>query len=207
MHKAQRRSRQRALELQYSPSSSQRRSLYIKQSQAFDMLRERGISTSETPRVAAEECLLAVSIDRSKFSPCIVASPTTENHDEVFSQSRRFPLDYRNGFDESIVPSVAEHLQLPPGSSAALSNLIRNLWEIFTRREAFVLETRIVLNDEGDVQVRGARFGFDDAAFKSNRQQDVQKLRDVQDEIPEEVEAEKDGIVYIRFVLNAAFHR
>ncbi|KAI9879400.1 MAG: hypothetical protein M1830_008619 [Pleopsidium flavum] len=198
MHTALRQSRPRALKLQYNPTRSQRRSLHIMQSQAFDMLGERGISTSETPLVAAEECFLAVSIDRSRFSPSIVASPTADDHNWMSSQSRRFTFDYRTGFDENMVLSIAEHLRLPPTSIVTLSHLIRNLLQIFKNKEAFLLETRLALDDEGNVQVRGARFGFDDAAFKSNRQQDVQNLRNVQDEIPEEIEAEKDGIVYIR---------
>lgn len=164
------------------------------------MLRERGISVSLTQSPAAEERLLAISIDRSRFSPCIVASPTT-NTEVQPSQARRFTFDYRTGFDLNDITSVTEHLELPANSAAALSRLVQALLEIFRTKEAFLLETRIALDEEGELQVRGARFGFDDAAFKSNRQLDVQKLRDVENEVPEEVEAERDGIVYIKFLL------
>src|SRR6202043_367521 len=45
----------------------------------------------------------------------------------------------------------------------------------------------------------GARFGFDDAAFRSaERQVDIHGLRCVEDEMSEEAEAERDGIVYIK---------
>lgn len=163
------------------------------------MLREREVSVSCSPNTAAEERLLAISIDRSSFSPCIVASPTASTEDQAF-RARRFPFDYRTGFDLKYIPSIVEHLELPANSAAALSTLVQALLDIFRSKEAFLLETRFAVSDEGGLQVRGARFGFDDAAFKSNRQLDVQKLRDVEDEVPEEVEAERDGIVYIKFV-------
>ena len=161
------------------------------------MLRERGVSVLLTSSPAAEERLLAISIDRSRFSPCIVASPTTNTKDQL-SRARRFAFDYRTGFDLSDVPSMTEHLELPANSSAALSTLVQALLDIFRNKEAFLLETRFAFDAEGGLQVRGTRFGFDDAAFKSNRQLDVHKLRDVENEVPEEVEAEKDGIVYIK---------
>lgn len=54
---------------------------------------------------------------------------------------------------------------------------------------------------DGSFEVHGARFGFDDAAFRSSgRQKDIQALRNIAEEVREEVEAEKDGIVYIKFV-------
>ena len=35
---------------------------------------------------------------------------------------------------------------------------------------------------------------------RGGRQKDIQALRNIAEEVPEEVEAEKDGIVYIKFV-------
>lgn len=41
---------------------------------------------------------------------------------------------------------------------------------------------------------------FDDAAYRSTkRQEDIHRLRQKDQEVPEEVEAEKDGIVYVKF--------
>jgi succinyl-CoA synthetase alpha subunit len=51
----------------------------------------------------------------------------------------------------------------------------------------------------GELKVVGACFGFDDAAYRScGRQADLQQLRDVVAEDPAEIEAEKNGIVYIK---------
>ncbi|RMJ21098.1 Succinyl-CoA [Aspergillus sp. HF37] len=80
-----------------------------------------------------------------------------------------------------------------------MAHLIEVLWQTFTEKEAFSLETRVGSSSGGALEVRGARFGFDDAALKSSgRQESVHQLRDKESEVPEEVEAEKDGIVYVK---------
>jgi len=81
----------------------------------------------------------------------------------------------------------------------SLKRLIDELVELFFTKEAFVLETRVLVGESGKLEVVGARFGFDDAAYKSaKRQEDIHKLRNVEDEIPQEVEAEEYGIVYVK---------
>ncbi|KAA6410784.1 MAG: succinyl- alpha subunit [Lasallia pustulata] len=177
---------------------AQKRSLYIKQSQAFDMLKSYDVPVSEKPATPGEEYLLAVSIDRSNLCPCIVASPPATAED-LYIRARRFPFDYRSGLDNSIIPSIVKHLQLQPSSTAPLTQTLHSLINLFTTKEAFLLETRLSATPSGEIAVTSARFGFDDAAFRSaQRQADVHALRDVTDEVPEEVEAEKDGIVYIK---------
>lgn len=77
---------------------------------------------------------------------------------------------------------------------------MQSLWEIYKEKEAFVLETQVGICTDGSFEVHGARFGFDDAAFRSSgRQEDIHRLRNTAEEVPEEVEAEKDGIVYIKY--------
>ncbi len=204
LHTAQQPCRPRDNKLQRDLSRCERRNLYLKQSQAASILHDRGVAISTIPPRGAEQYNLAVSIDRSRCAPCLVASSIATRDKQAY-QPRRFPFDYRTGVNDSVVTAVAEHLGIPPCSRAVLSDLIRILWDIFTSKEAFLLELRIALGDRGDVHVLKSRFGFDDAAFKSKRQLDVQMLRDVQEQDPEEVEAEKDGIVYIRFVQSLPF--
>ncbi|KAJ3555741.1 hypothetical protein NPX13_g10295 [Xylaria arbuscula] len=59
----------------------QTRSIYLTQTTAFDMLRQRGIPVVEgnrsTPPESHESRLLAVSVNRSTRSPCIITSPST----------------------------------------------------------------------------------------------------------------------------------
>lgn len=179
-----------------SSSVTQKRSLWIRQSLAFDLLRERGINAGDYSG-AGKQRLLAVAIDRSSLSPCIIASPATDP-DKMHEEAKYFPFDYRTGLDASQIPAIAEHLKIATSSRSSLPKLIAQLTELFMTKEAFLLETKIV-ERLGDLKVTGARFGFDDAAFRSNkRQADIHALRRIEDEVPEEVEAEKDGIVYIK---------
>jgi succinyl-CoA synthetase alpha subunit len=97
--------------------------------------------------------------------------------------------------------AVAKHIGLAESSHAKLSALVQELVDIFLTKEAFVLETKVGMTPDGNLEVHGARFGFDDAAYRSaKRQEDIHNLRNKAEEVPEEVEAEKDGIVFIKCV-------
>jgi succinyl-CoA synthetase alpha subunit len=188
----------RPLPLLSSPNMArtQKRRLYIREDLALNLLREQGINASEYSGKGKQR-LLAVAVDRSSLSPCIIASPAM-NSENYYDEAKSFPFDYRAGFDSKLVSAVAEHLQLSGSSRESLPKLIQGLVYIFMQKEAFLLETKFV-ERLGELKVTGARFGFDDAALRSaNRQADIHALRRVEGEDPEEVEAEKDGIVYIK---------
>ncbi|KAJ9212379.1 hypothetical protein DTO166G4_6010 [Paecilomyces variotii] len=178
----------------------QRRRLYIKQHQAFDILRGEGIAIYNTVD-PDEEFILSISVDRSALSPCIIASPTIEE-EFLLAFTRKFPISYANpdfSKDGSLIPSLTSHLNLPANARGGLQNLVEKLWRIFKEKEAFLLETRASLTPAGQFEVHGAHFGFDDAAYRSSgRQEEIHKLRNKAEEVPEEVEAEKDGIVYVK---------
>ncbi|KAE8443340.1 hypothetical protein EG329_001983 [Mollisiaceae sp. DMI_Dod_QoI] len=176
----------------------QRRDLYIHEDQALDLLRERGINASVYSGKGRKR-MLGVAIDRANLSPCIIASPAT-NPDQSHIEVRKFPFDYRKGFDPIRVAAVAQHLQLGESSKESLPKLINSLIELFMKKEAFLLETMFV-ERLGELKVVGANFGFDDAAFRSTkRQEDIHALRRVENEDPQELEAEQDGIVYIKLL-------
>ena len=79
--------------------------------------------------------------------------------------------------------------------------LTQGLWKIFREKEAFSLEVKVHPSADGKLEIYDARFGFDDAAYRSaGRQEEVHKLRNKEEEVPEEVVAEKDGIVYVKYV-------
>jgi succinyl-CoA synthetase alpha subunit len=114
------------------------------------------------------------------------------------AEAKKFAFDYKQGFDVGQAPAIAEHLQLGDSSKESLPKLINGLVDLYMKKEAFLLETMFV-ERLGELKVVGARFGFDDAAFRSTkRQSDIHGLRRTEDEDPQELEAEKDGIVYIK---------
>ncbi|KAH8808393.1 succinyl-CoA synthetase-like protein [Xylogone sp. PMI_703] len=173
-----------------------KRYLHIREDLALNLLREAGINASEYSGKGIQR-LLAVTVDRSNLCPCILASPTTDL-DQVQSMSRKFPFDYRKGFEPSQVRELAEHLQLGEGGKQQVLKLVNALVDLYMKKEAILLETKIV-ERLGDVKVTGAKFIFDDAAFRSSKRQgDIHALRRLEDENPVELEAEKDGIVYIK---------
>jgi succinyl-CoA synthetase alpha subunit len=173
-----------------------KRSLYIRENLALDMLREQGIIAMENSGEGSR-LRLAVAIDRTSLSPCIIGSPASDP-DDAHDGAKSFPFDYLKGFDPSNVAALAQHLQLDQSMHQSLLKLISGLFYIFIKKEAFLLETMFV-ERLGELKVVGAHFGFDDAAFRSTkRQSDVHALRAIGDEDPQELEAEKDGIVYIK---------
>lgn len=143
--------------------------------------------------------LLAIGIDRAARSPCIIVAPEIPEGQSNASV-KRYPFDYERGVDELLVERIASHLQLGHRGSVVDSfrRLVRTLVAIFYEKEAFYLSTSVV-ERLGEIKVVGARFGFDDAAYRScGRQAGLQELRDVAAEDPSELEAEKKGIVYIK---------
>jgi succinyl-CoA synthetase alpha subunit len=113
-------------------------------------------------------------------------------------EAKKFLFDYKKGLHASQIPAIAEHLQLGQSSREFLPKLVNGLVDLYMEKEAFLLETMFV-ERLGELKVVGANFGFDDAAFRStNRQGDIHALRRIEDEDVQEVEAERDGIVYIK---------
>lgn len=176
-------------------NTQQKRTLYIGEDLALNLLRERGINAGQYSGKGRKR-LLAVAVDRTTLSPCIIASPATG--DEAHTEIKKFPFDYRKGFDNAEASNIAEHLQLGKSTRESLPKLINGLVDLYMKKEAFLLEAMFV-ERLGELKVVGANFGFDDAAFRSTkRQADIHALRRIEDEDPQEVEAEKDGIVYIK---------
>ncbi|KAG4441180.1 hypothetical protein IFR05_003298 [Cadophora sp. M221] len=176
--------------------ASQRRNLYIREELAQDLLRERGFNASEYSGKGTKR-MLAVGVDRANMSPCIIASPAT-NPEEPHAEAKKFPFEYQEGINASQIQQIADHLQLSGSSKSSLPKLVDGLVKLYMEKEAFLLETMLV-ERLGDLKIVGANFGFDDAAFRSTkRQADIHALRRIEDENTQEVEAEKDGIVYIK---------
>ncbi|KAB8271801.1 succinyl-CoA synthetase-like protein [Aspergillus minisclerotigenes] len=183
---------------QRPPVSKQSRSLFIKQFQALDMLKEKSIPINET-EFSESDIFLNLTVDRTALSPCVIASTSA---DFAPSHTSKFPFPYFNtdfsSSDSPIIKCIASHLHLPETTHETLAELVQALWQIFKEKEAYLLEVRVNPSTEG-LEVRGARFGFDDAAFRSSgRQKEVHSLRNPAEEVHEEVEAEKDGIVYVK---------
>ncbi|KAF2838687.1 hypothetical protein M501DRAFT_1004497 [Patellaria atrata CBS 101060] len=180
----------------------QRRNLHLGTDQSSDLLRTYGFGTATSPTKLSELQLLAVTIDRSNRCPCIIVSRTT-NPNKIRKRSKSFPYSYMEGPSNQTITEVLEYLQLDSAPRVAKSRtvkLIQTLVTMFKEREALTLETQIsVSNDTDDLLISNPKFSFDDSSFRTaKRQQDIHSLRKITTiEVPE-VEAEKDGIIYIK---------
>ncbi|KAF2963251.1 hypothetical protein GQX73_g10326 [Xylaria multiplex] len=180
----------------------QTRSIYLPQSTAFDLLRQYGLPVADNSTSAPNDGhLLVVTLNRLTRSPCVIASPPANGS---LRKLKRFDYDYEVGAEDLDLNAIASQLGLDnrdDGVTPSLRTIITCLITLFAEKEAYLLETQLLVSRKAapEIAIASARFGFDDAAYRSaKRQADIQTLRDTSIEDAAEVEAEKDGIVYIK---------
>ncbi|RMX80104.1 hypothetical protein D0869_07806 [Hortaea werneckii] len=146
---------------------------------------------------------IGITVDRTERAPCIVTSPTASRA-QLERRVRRFAYDWRQGPSEATIKQAIEHMQLdaaPPAARAQVSGLMQVLAKMYKETEAVTLSGSVSVDEKGDLRLHQPSMiaQFDDAAFKSGkRQEDIHSLRQKDAEVPEEVEAEKDGIVFVK---------
>jgi succinyl-CoA synthetase alpha subunit len=79
-------------------NKTQKRNLYLREDLALNLLRARGINASEYSG-KGNQGLLAIGVDRSENSPCIIASPA-KSPEIFYDLTKRFRFDYRSGIGE-----------------------------------------------------------------------------------------------------------
>uniref|UniRef100_A0A8H7NC88 ATP-grasp domain-containing protein n=1 Tax=Bionectria ochroleuca TaxID=29856 RepID=A0A8H7NC88_BIOOC len=147
-----------------------------------------------------EEWSLAMTIDRENCFPVILVSKTkgTDADSEVMS----FPFSISQGITPELLSRVSKHIarDSPPSqaSTESLVKILNGLYKIFTDKDGTNLEiTRLARTaTDGSFTCLSTAFTFDDAAAK--RRPDLFALRDVSQDVPEEIEAARYGIVYVR---------
>ena len=174
------------------------RCIHIPESQSFEMLEKIGVPISKSEDPESRDYFLTLAVDRTNCAPCIVTSFSIGGESpQLHAKSYRLPMD--KVVDDSTFSSIATDLKCGEESLKSLSLLLSSLIDIFFDKEASSVSTRVSRDREGKLAIARAEFDFDDAAFRSGkRHADIQQMRDTRNEVPEEVEAEKDGIVYIK---------
>ncbi|KAI1431987.1 hypothetical protein GGR50DRAFT_26352 [Xylaria sp. CBS 124048] len=175
----------------------QRRTIYLTQPTSFELLRQRNVPVVDNASASTDGGLLAVTVNRSTSKPCVTVSPS---NDGDIKKAKKFDYEYAKGAANLDIAAIASHLGLESGNSDVIKSLrtiVTGLVGLFAEKEAHLLQTTITRTPQ--IAVASARFGFDDAAFRSGgRQADVRELRDLTQEDAAEVEVEKDGIVYVK---------
>lgn len=187
--------------------TQQKRGLVLKTNQAPDVLKPYissieglTISTDDAPKTGF---YLSITIDRTSREPALATAPTTDLS-QIRRRLQRVPYSYLDGPSQDTIKAAIAHAQLdaaPPGALAQTASLLTALSKMYTEKEAITLGVSASISHDGNLtlHVPTMHLQFDDSAFKSaKRQQDISSLRQPATEDADEVEAESDGIVFIR---------
>jgi len=129
------------------------------------------LSLDEAPRDAF---YVGITVDRTERQPCVRTAATTDVS-QFRKRAKRFPYDWRS--------------------------LIDTLAKMYKDKEAVTLSGSVSIGEDGNLKLHRPSliFQFDDAAYRSvKRQEDIHSLRQRENEQSEEVDAEKDGIVFVK---------
>ncbi|KAL2879491.1 hypothetical protein SGCOL_005098 [Colletotrichum sp. CLE4] len=145
---------------------------------------------------------LAITFDRENYCPTIIASKfggvaiekiAAQHPDELHT----FQFEFTEGITSGLADKVSRCLGASAKETEDLKDILGRLYKLFTTKDATLLEIKTLASSpEGGLICTDAKFSFDDAAAK--RQTSLFAERDTDHEIPEEVEAEKYGLVYVR---------
>lgn len=148
------------------------------------------------------EAYVAILMDRATQGPIIVASSqggmdiegvAAENPDAI----KKFEIDINVGVTDEIAKAVADSLDFSQKAVPEAAESIKNLYKVFLEKDATQIEIN-PLSETMDHKVLAmdAKLGFDDNAFF--RQEEVWSWRDLSQEDPQEIEAAKHGLNFIK---------
>ena len=162
------------------------------------MLESHGIPISQFEDPESKDYFLTLNVDRKNYTPCIITSYSIGGESPQL-HAKTYPLGFDKVVNNSTLSSIAADLNCKEASLKSLSHLLSSLIDVFFGKEALSLSIRVSRNQQGELAVARAEFAFDDAAFRSSeRHADLQEMRETEGKVSEELEAEKDGIVYIK---------
>ncbi|KAG5730031.1 Succinyl-CoA ligase [GDP-forming] subunit beta, hydrogenosomal [Termitomyces sp. T112] len=154
-------------------------------------------------RQPAHEYYVAVLNDRVSQGAVLVASAQGGmNIEEVAAKDPTAiittPIDFNNGLSKAEAISVAQKLGFKDEKTQSdAADIFINLYKIFKEKDATQIEINpMALTTDGEVLCMDAKFGFDDNA--EFRQNEVFSLRDISQEEPSEVRAQKANLNFIK---------
>ncbi|KAJ6787052.1 hypothetical protein PWT90_03191 [Aphanocladium album] len=145
---------------------------------------------------------LAMTIDRETYQPTIIISKSGgQDIRSIAAQSPSSILSYNfkltEGVPDSLVHCIASDLDVSMAAEiSSLGKTLKALHKIFLEKEGMLLEVRSLARSDNSFVCLDSSFMFDDDAHK--RQTNLFALRDKEQEVRDEVEAEKYGLVYVR---------
>ncbi|KAG2023815.1 succinate-CoA ligase [Coprinopsis cinerea AmutBmut pab1-1] len=154
-------------------------------------------------RQPEHEYYVAVLNDRTTQGVVLVASAQGGmNIEEVAAKDPSAiittPIDFEKGLSKPEAIAIAQKLGFKDKQTQSeAADIFINLYRIFKEKDATQIEINpMALTKDGAVLCMDAKFGFDDNA--EFRQQEVFSLRDISQEEPSEVEAQKANLNFIK---------
>lgn len=149
-----------------------------------------------------QELYLAIIVDREKEMPVIIAS--SEGGVEIEEVAAKNPeLIYKvhihpiTGLSGYHTRKLVFNLKLNKAQSKNFTKLVQNLFALFTKKDASLVEINpLIITDTDEVIALDGKINFDDNALAKHP--DVVDLRDLHEEEPLEVEASKYDLNYIK---------
>jgi succinyl-CoA synthetase beta subunit len=148
-----------------------------------------------------DEMYLAMTLDRAKYCPAIIISKEGGVDIETLAKEHpeklhKFWFNASTGVTPELIEAIQAKLELPQREMKNLEKVLNNMAKLFVAKDALLLEINpLVRTEEGEFICLDAKFNIDNAA--KNRQKDLFALQDVATRSPDELEAEKHGLVYI----------
>lgn len=148
------------------------------------------------------ESYLSVVMDRKNQSTMIIASSEGGmSVEEVAKKNpeaiKKFPVNINEGVSDELATKIASGLGFTADAVPKAAADIKTLYKIFKEKDATQVEINpLTETKEHDIECVDAKFNFDKSA--AYRQKDVFAWRDVSQEDPDEVEASKYGLNFIK---------
>ena len=174
----------------------QSRKIHLSRAQTYEILRSHKIFVTLQSHHRTRAFRLEISIDRSQCQPYLSIGELGE---EV-GRSSVSCMFYYGTISNHRIRAIAKMLQLDGISYTRFIRLLGKLLDLFMGEEAIYIETIIAQDESNNLSVQRPRIEFDDKVYKRDKFSDnIPELQNSQPKVPEELEAEKDGIVYIKY--------
>jgi succinyl-CoA synthetase beta subunit len=149
-----------------------------------------------------EELYLGITIDRSLRSLVFIASSTGGVNIEEVAQTNpqkivKIPINPLLGMRDYQARELASGIDLPHDQWRAFTQIAQNLWNVYTATDATLVEINpLVLTKDKTLIALDGKMTIDDNALPLHP--DLAEMRDLDAEVPEEIEARKYGLTYIK---------
>jgi succinyl-CoA synthetase beta subunit len=148
-----------------------------------------------------DELYVGLVVDRATQRVTVMAS--SEGGTEIETVAAETPelihkvmVDPKTGLTEAEAVSLATKIGIPDNLTTEAGKLMRALYQAFWDKDASLAEINpLIVTSDGRVMALDAKFSFDESAMY--RHPELQALRDLDEEDPDEIEAAKFGLNYI----------